>query len=583
MFQAPFSGPNYLSRVQILRYSLTNIHYDCPIRLGLFMTFWKSKTSIFWFLATCSVLAVSGCSKLGASPENTPPLMERAAPCAASADFANCLLAAYANHPASLAFPEGPELSLVYGNMIASGYDRELRRKTMNKGLKDHHKNNNTKLFQTNDMYFHALNKTADGTEQALKLLAADESAGLQHLDFIMERFLDRDRSFDPKFSRALINHYSERWMQKSAIWDQTGMVIGRAPDEILSAAYKKLGDLSAADKQLAELKTRRFYKLRQTLKPVLTGRSKASRFNGAELKAAGFSAMAIKPWFDQKMTQNASPKLILTELAFAIRHGHADNVGDELVRDALSYALRKNDISAIKSFADQILKISEDPSNGMGTVLKRADRLSQDLVLVEFLAAIGDQNRINKVSHKWDHLSKPLPDGRLPGTTGTSTPDYTMIMHHANRTDELNTYIAANKDRLIRLDQKAEYTLSRVSRAVTVKKLKELEPDLKQASAEYQKSFYTLCAHQSGVAQHTYDVRMACADKIQSPDRRINARMRIAQKLYKDGDIPRGRKLAKEALSEIQACQCADTRPFSYSANYLADIIALEFGGKLY
>lgn len=522
-------------------------------------------------------IGLAGCGK---DLSDSADLLSSSAHCTTAQDFGSCLLASYVNHPASLAFPEELDFSPHYARIVQTGYDRELRRKDVNKYVDiDLHKQRNIRNFAYNDMYLYARQRTPDGTQNAIDILAKDSKAGIGHLDAAMAQWLENPAIFDQAFAHALLMRYRKSWIHKSSLWDHTGMTPGQSPFEVLSRAFVKIGDKAVADKLIADMEKQKFYPLRTQLEPVYQGRRALNRMNGKTLREAGLSLNAIAPLINKQIEKRTAPNTVLSSLAFAIRHGHADPQGqrDALVEAALDYAYKNKDKGAIVKFADRVLTMPIDFSNNIGATMKRSDRLQQDLALVRYLAAIGDQERIGKIAKKWDPLSTPLANGELPSWTGTSTFRYTEILHHARRSSDVQKYVQSWGGKIIRFDADAEFTASRVSKAVTLERLKQIENELSRQSEEKRQSFYKSCAHEAGIEFHKYEVRTYCASKIQSPKHRIQAKLKISKSLYEDGKKNEGRLLLKDVLVEAANCSCIEEKPFSNQSYYLADIILAE------
>ena len=528
-------------------------------------------------LLTFSLFFLAGC--IGKDLSDHPDLLTASAHCKEAQDFSGCLLASYVNHPASLSFPEELRFSTYYAQIVQTGYDRKYRRKLVNKFVKNKaHKERMKQAFLFNDMYLHASAKTPEGTRAAISIVENDEKAGLRHLDPSFQQWLDNPAIFDNDFAQALLKRYSKSWMQKSVTWDRTGLTPRKSPHEILSQGFEKIEDTESARKMMLVMKQQRYYPLRQMLKPVYSGQKQLSQMNGKKLKEAGFSAMAIMPLIERQISKNTEPRIILSNLAYAIRHGHADNTGDVIVEKALNYAYKRRDSRAIFQFADQIKIMPEDFSNSLTGTLKRADRLSQDVVVIQYLDALGAQKRIKQIASKWDLLSKPLSDGKLPSWTGTTTFDYTKILHHAGRASDVQKYIQAWEGKLMYLDENAEFSTTMASRAVTVEKVKKLEAEVNAMSdPNLMQKFYTRCANDGGISSQKYEVRNYCLNKIQSASHRIGYKLKLATQMYKEDRRKIGRELTQQALSEAAECACVEEKPFSDNSYYLADIILAE------
>ena len=528
-------------------------------------------------LAGFICVTLSACG--GKDLADHPDLLTASAHCNTAADFGGCLLSSYVNHPASLSFPEKLKFSPYYAQTIETGYDRELRRKDVNKFVDaDVHKDRNTRNFTLKDMYIHATSQTPEGTEKAISLLENFPSLYLNpsYLDPLLEQWMETPDIFETSFAHALLMKYSKKWMLESSAWNKhPGMTSGQSSFEVLSRAFKKVGDQASADKMIADMKKQKFYPLRQMLAPVYAGKKSLTHMDGEALKKAGFFVVAAAPIINQQIERNTAPKTILSNLAFATLYGQGDNQGYKLADKALSYAYEKNDKRSIIRFTDQVLDIPIDFSNGLLTTLTRANRLSQDLVLVQYLSVLGDQKRIEKIAKKWEPLSKRLPNGKLPNWAGASISNYMNILDHAGHTDDIQTYLQAlvdNKD--MQAKDKSKFKTNMTSQAVTVQKIKKIET---QHSTQRLQSFYGRCAREGGISSHKYDVRIYCANKIQTPNRRIMAKLKLAQTLYQDGNTQKGRVLTQEALTEAEACNCVKERPFSNQSYQLADIIIAE------
>ncbi|MDA8708131.1 hypothetical protein N9M10_02030 [Hellea sp.] len=536
----------------------------------------KIKTICF-AMALLSASALTACGSK--SPSNQPDLLTVSEHCNNAADFGECLLSSYVNHPASMAFPEELRFSPYYGRITQAGYDREKRRKSVNRYAKNAYaKERNTRKFKLNDMYFYARAKTPEGTAKARAFIEEDERPGVREYDPAIQQWFRDSSIFDDEFTHTLLDKYSSAWMQKSAVWDQSGMAPGQSPFEILGRAYEKIGDSESAAKMASDLRRQKFHPLREKLMPVYTGKTKLTKLNGEDLKEVGFYPGAIDPLIDHQIANGTRPTMILSNLAFALRYGHGDRPGNDIAERALKYAFDKNDAAAIKKFADQTLSVKEDFSNGLTVLLKRADRLSQDLVLIRYLSALNDQRRINKIAAKWDPLLSPLPDGKMPILTATGSFDYTKILHHAGRAPDVKKLMEAWDGKLFRMDNDAEFITSLSSQAVTIKKVKALveqAPD-PQANNRLQR-FYIKCADEGGLASNKYKVRNYCISQIRSPAARVRGTLKLATIMYEDGESERGRELTKQALSLASDCTCVEERPFSDQSYYLADIILAE------
>jgi hypothetical protein len=53
--------------------------------------------------------------------------------------------------------------------------------------------------------------------------------------------------------------------------------------------------------------------------------------------------------------------------------------------------------------------------------------------------------------------------------------------------------------------------------------------------------------------------------------------KLKLATKMYKEGNRKIGRDLTQQALSDAAACACLEEKPFSGNSYYLADIILAE------
>ncbi len=474
--------------------------------------------------------SVSSCDRLGIEDKPEHSLMVTLAPCVEEPDLGPCLIGPYVNHPASIYFPESEHFRPIYDRVVATGYDREKRRQLRYLSKKKNHKDWHDRSFLVSDIFLYARANTSESTQTAIELLRSSDITGVDYFDSIMEMWIDNSSIYDPAFVRALLDHYSKKTMHGSSLWDRSGMEPGQSPHEFLMMAYGRLGDKGASAKVEAEWKTHRSYPLAQYLKSVNQGLQYPSQLDAKELREKGFSAFAIMPWINRHIEKGTAPGRILSETAFAIEHGYSDRKGDDLVETVLGHAYERGDILAIKQFADKIVKISEPMGNGIEPTLKRADRLSQDVVLAKYLTAINDKTRLDKLAKKWDVLSTPLADGQLPAWTGTSSFDYSKILHHAGRSDDFKAYVKAHKGNVMRLDDVSEKTSGYVSRAVTVPILEAMKSEIHSELPPTElATFYNSCAREKGIAKAGFEVREYCIQHVNDSEKRVIARLVLA------------------------------------------------------
>jgi len=535
----------------------------------------NKNTALKSLLVGVMSLTLTGCS--GESLADRPDLLSSSAHCITAPDFGGCLLSSFVTHSASLSYPEELKFSPYYAQILATGYDRELRRKEVNKFVEGSHKDRSDKAFLYSDMYLNARSKTPEGTRKAISILNNGPRTIMRDIDPLLEQWLKNSDIFDEAFTQALLMKFSEKWMLDSSVWDERpGMKLGQSSFEVLSRAFEKIGDQASANKIIADMKKQKFYPLREMLKPVYTGRKSLTDMNGEALKDAGFFVEAIKPLIEQQIAENARPKTIFSNLVYATRYGQGDNKGDRLVEMALDYAYKKNDKRSIIQFADQIIDVPIDFSNGLITTLTRANRLGQDLVLIQYLDAMGDQARIERIAKMWDPMSQRLPSGKYPTWAGGSIGDYVNILHHARRTANIVPYLQTFGDEMP-AKEIARLKKSPASLAVTLEKLKKIESKTTEQATGRRQNFYPDCAKNGGVSSHKLDVQIYCANKIKSHHRRVLVKLIMAETLYEQGNYKTARELTKEALSDAAACACIKQIPFSSHDYRLSNIIVAE------
>lgn len=529
------------------------------------------------------VISASSCDRPSFVDKPEHSLMMTLAPCAAALELGQCLIGPYVNHPASIYFPESEHFRPIYDQVMASGYDREQRRKLRYRSKKKHHKNWHDRSFLVSDMFLHARAKTPASTQVAIDMLRSTDISSVDYFDSILQLWTKNSSIYDDAFTQALLDHYSKKTMLGSSLWDLSGMEPGQSPHEFLMMAYDRLGDKNTSARIEADWKTHRSYPLAQYLKSVNRGLKNPSQLDVKELREKGFSAFAIMPWINRNIEKGTAPRKVLIEAVFAIEHGFSDRKGDDLVEKILGYAYDQGDYKAIKQFADKIVKFSEPMGNGIETTLKRSDRLSQDVVLAKYLTAIKDKMGLDKLAKKWDILSTPLADGKLPAWSGTSSVDYAMILYHAGRADDFKTYVKAHTGNLMSLDDVSEKTSGYVSRAVTVPILEAMKPEIHSELPPTElETFYNRCAREKGIAKAGFKVREYCIQYIDDPEKRVIARLVLANDLYEIGSKNAARSQVREALKEANDCGCVEDRPQLQQNYYIRDIIANELGGWL-